>query len=114
MANYITHTDIQYAKYLTASANKIYGDDQQTAITAIITDVHGELVEIIGSEPAVTAGLKNIEKQGVLRAIWNAENPDKEPLEYFTEFQIAKIKKEYSTPDAAKESNSEIYAKATN
>lgn len=113
MANYITHTDIQYAKYLTAKADKTYSADQQTAITSIITDVHGELVEIIGSEPTVTAGLKNIEKQGVLRAIWNSENPDKEPLEYFTEFQIIKIKKEFATPAEAKESASEIYAKET-
>jgi hypothetical protein len=114
MANYITHTDIQYAKFLTASSNKAYGADQQTALLEIITDVHGELVEIIGSEPAVTKGLKNIEKQGVLRAIWNAENPEKEPLEYFTEFQIIKIKEKYATPDAEKEPNSEVYAKETN
>jgi hypothetical protein len=111
--SYADHTDIEAARYLTTSANKQYSPTQVTAIEKIIENVHGEIVEIIGDGVAVTAGLKNIEIQGSLRGIWNAENPDKEPLEYLSPLMIEKLKS-YITTDAVKESSSEIYAKETN
>jgi len=88
MTNYITHADVEQALYLTAATSKQFSSDQTTAIENIITKIHGRIVEILGSEPTSTEGLKQIELEATLRQIWNSQNPEQPPIPIFTKDMI--------------------------
>lgn len=92
MANYITYTEVGYARYGTSGQS--FSAGQQAAVTELITQCHGIIIGYLRSEPATNQNLESIELVLTMRLLWNAEHPEERPLQIMTNTLMTRLERE--------------------